>query len=104
MSNIASRLKRDAGSVSDMLTRLEDRGFVKRYIDLADRRQVNVFLTLKGRETCDRSRGDSAIRRILTRLAPEDLHQLHNYLSELYQASVEENRRDGQGKGVTVNQ
>jgi DNA-binding MarR family transcriptional regulator len=104
MSNIASRLKRDAGSVSDMLTRLEDRGFVKRYIDLADRRQVNVFLTLKGRETCDRPRGDSAIRRILTHLGPDNLRQLHNYLSELYQASLEENRRDGQGKEVTINQ
>lgn len=102
VSNIATRLKRDASSVSDMLTRLEDRGLAKRYIDLADRRQVNVFLTQKGRDTCDRSRGDSAIRRILTHLSPEDLQRLHNYLTDLYEASIEENKPDGRHSAVPV--
>ena len=50
VSNIAKGVQRDLSSVLTMLSRLESRGLVKRFINPNDRRQVYAFLTEKGRK------------------------------------------------------
>jgi DNA-binding MarR family transcriptional regulator len=60
-SELAAQLGVTPGSVTQLITSLEARGWVLRHIDAEDRRAVRVSLTETGREELDRVRSTFAL-------------------------------------------
>lgn len=68
--------------------RLEERGFIRRVGDPADRRVVLVELTDEGRETIDETLPDHAAneKRLLASLSSEEQRVLITLLKKLHQS------------------
>tara|TARA_R110002049_G_scaffold54869_24_gene152431 strand:+ start:812 stop:1399 length:588 start_codon:yes stop_codon:yes gene_type:complete len=93
----ASRLAREtdlsSGAMTNRIDRLEQRGFVKRVADLADRRGVNVSLTPEGTREIDKAiqrRLDSAAASLQGLSEAEQ-----NVLAGLLRTIVLSSRKDG---------
>ncbi|HBT95888.1 MAG TPA: MarR family transcriptional regulator [Coriobacteriia bacterium] len=55
VSELGEHLHLDSGTLTPMLKRLEDKGFVRRERDKTDERAVNIILTDKGTALADRA-------------------------------------------------
>ena len=101
MSDIVHALGVSVSTVSEVVERLVERGYVTRHDDPQDRRQVVVALTDAGRDLLTRFRdlnGD-LIRELLARLRPADLAAIDRGVTALHAAAVQL-RRELTGTGA----
>ena len=82
---------RKAHSISELLSRIEKAGLVRKVKDLDRKNQVRVVLTEKGRETYHhQSTNTVSIRKIMSLLSEEDRQQLRSCLQVLRDKAVKE--------------
>ena len=88
-SELVDRLGVTMSTVSGLVDRLVDHGYVSRHDDPADRRQVVITLTPAGGEYLDRLRelGANQLRRLLSRLEPADLVPIQHSMTLLLEAA-----------------
>jgi DNA-binding MarR family transcriptional regulator len=91
MSELVHVLSVSVSTVSELVDRLVEQGFVARRDDPADRRQVVVSLTPAGAALVDRFRDLSGvqIRALLERLSPADLAAIDQGVRALHAAAVD---------------
>jgi len=92
INDIASRLERAQNTVSEKISRLEDKGLVRRIGDVNDRRITRVEITDKGLDlvkTIKRERSNKVIYSALKNMEEDEvkdllknLEKLHHYLKE----------------------
>ncbi len=84
-SDVARHMGLPPPTVSHMLRRLEERGFVERTLDSKDLRRFAFRLTEKGKVALEEAERlmEAALRRRLARLSPEESAQLLGLLSRL---------------------
>lgn len=84
---LASRFELKAGSLSEVLTKLEEAGYLTRARDPQDRRQLIVSLTSEGKTKADEDQLDRERFRAeaLTCLSPAERKQLEDMLDRIKQ-------------------
>ena len=82
-AEISRRLIREPHSVSELLSRMEREGLIKRVKDLPRKNQVRVLITDKGRQAYEQSTEREAIHRIMSVLSEEEHQQLRSCLEKL---------------------
>jgi DNA-binding MarR family transcriptional regulator len=82
-AEISRGLFRESHTISEILSRMEKQGLLKRVKDLTRKNLVRVELTEQGRETCNRSTRRESIHKILSVLSSEERQQLELYLRRL---------------------
>ncbi|WP_298630736.1 MarR family transcriptional regulator [uncultured Thermus sp.] len=84
-SDVARHMGLPPPTVSHMLRRLEERGFVERTLDSKDLRRFAFRLTEKGKVALEEAERlmEAALRRRLARLSPEEVDHLARLLSKL---------------------
>ena len=87
-SEIAQWIFRQPHSVSELISRMEERGLVKKVKDLKRKNQVRVTITEKGREAYQLAKRKS-IQRIMSSLSEEQLQQLRSSLEILRAKALE---------------
>lgn len=85
MSEMAERLDVTPGAVTQMVTRLEKKGYVMRSKSSRDKRQTTLSLTEKGRQLCENHiaydrQEHIAISKRLAECSDEDLEQFIHYV------------------------
>ena len=92
VSGVASRLALEPSTITPLVKRLEQAGFVERQRSAADERQVHVRLTKSGRDV--RARTSCLAQRLLQRsgMTPEELTALNQQVKKL---------RDALSKSIT---
>jgi DNA-binding MarR family transcriptional regulator len=75
-TEISHWLMRKKNTVSELLTRMEKRGMIKRVKDAHQKKQVNILLTQKGREMYSRSNKRESLKNIFSCLSKEEHQQL----------------------------
>ena len=84
--------KRQGPAVSRTLKTLEDKGYIERDVNKADRRNTYVKLTASGeqkQEECEQIMSSFA-HAVISKIDRDDMEQLIDCLNELYEASREE--------------
>jgi DNA-binding MarR family transcriptional regulator len=76
--------------VSELVTRMERKGLVKRAKDLGNKKLVRVILTKKGCEICNKTRKLEYLTRIMSCLSEEERQQLASYLYRLRDRALDE--------------
>ena len=91
MSRLVSQLGVSISTVSGLVDRLVDRGFVSRHDDPADRRQVVVAATSAGTAFLDQMRdlGNAQFRELIARLRPDDLRTVRRSIEILSRVADE---------------
>ena len=91
MSSLVSQLGVSISTVSGLVDRLVDHGFVSRHDDPADRRQVVVAATPAGLAFLDRMRelGNSQFRELIARLRPDELRTVRRSIEILSRVAEE---------------
>lgn len=90
-SELASELHLDRGTITGIVARLEQAGFVTRENNPHDGRGVHLRLTAKGRSV-NRTRPttiESAVRRAVRRVAPRDITVARRLLATVSQELIE---------------
>lgn len=82
-TDISQRLVRKPHSVSELLSRMEKEGLLRRVKDLENKSQVRVTLTEKGNKTYYQSKKRESIHEIMSCLSDEEREQLGSYLLKL---------------------
>ena len=82
-AEISRGLFRESHTISEILSRMEKQGLLKRVKDLTRKNLVRVELTEQGRDTCIRSTRRESIHKILSVLSSEERQQLELYLRRL---------------------
>lgn len=82
-AEISRGLFRESHTISEILSRMEKQGLLKRVKDLSRKNLVRVELTEQGREACNRSAKRESIHKILSVLSSEERQQLELYLRRL---------------------
>lgn len=80
---ISRFLFREPHSVSELVSRMEKDGLVRKVKDLDNKGQVRVVLTEKGHETYSRSSNRESIHEIMSCLSEEERQQLKSCLLKL---------------------
>lgn len=93
MTDIAEEMRVSKSAVTQLVTRMEKRGVIKRYHDKKDRRIVFVKPTDKGREVfADKSQAMLAyIEKLVGRIGEEDSDKLVEILNKILSIVKEEN-------------
>ena len=89
-AEISRWLFRKSHSVSELLSRMEKQGLVKRVKDLDKRNLVRVTLTEKGREAYNQSTKRESIHKIMSSLSEEKRQQLRSCLQQLWDRALKE--------------
>ena len=91
MSGLVAQLGVSISTVSGLVDRLVDRGFVSRHDDPADRRQVVVAATPAGTAFLDQMRdlGNTQFRELIARLRPDDLRTVRRSIEILSRVADE---------------
>ena len=76
LAQIGQRSFRKINTVSEILSRMEKQGLVKRIKDLKQRNRVRILLTEKGTKTSHQADRRESILRIMSCLTEEECHQL----------------------------
>jgi DNA-binding MarR family transcriptional regulator len=87
-------------SVSELITRMEKKGLIRKSKDTKRRNVVRIAITDHGRKTCHNAMQPDFIRRIMSRLSSEQRDQLRNILNILLSEALKE--LDMEGKNVTI--
>ena len=91
MSRLVSQLGVSISTVSGLVDRLVDRGFVSRHDDPADRRQVVLEATSAGTAFLDgmRELGNAQFRELIARLRPDELRTVRRSIEILSRVADE---------------
>jgi DNA-binding MarR family transcriptional regulator len=91
MSPLVSQLGVSISTVSGLVERLVDRGFVSRHDDPADRRQVVLAATPAGTAFLDgmRELGNAQFRELIARLRPDELRTVRRSIEILSRVADE---------------
>lgn len=76
--------------VSELVTRTERKGLVRRVRDLGNKRLVRVNLTKRGAEICNKSRKLESVTGIMSCLSENERQQLASYLYRVRDRALEE--------------
>jgi DNA-binding MarR family transcriptional regulator len=89
-SDLCKGIQYDAGAMTRMLDRLEEKGLLRRSRDPTDRRLVNLELTEKGTEALPRMRDISmrALNRFLQGFSKAEARQLEGLLTRMMENAV----------------
>ena len=82
-SEISRFIMRQPHTVSALIDRMEEKGYVKKYHDLEKKNLVRVAITPKGTEAYESSRKRGPIHRIMGVLSEEERVQLKELLKKL---------------------
>ena len=90
-AKVSRRFFREPHSVSELISRMEKRGLVKRMKDLPRKNMVRIVLTDEGHDIYQRSkRARKPVLRIMSKLSNEQREQLRLFLTILQDAAVDE--------------
>ncbi len=90
-SDIARWLFQEPHSISELISRMEKLGLVKKVRDPIEKRRVRISLTDKGREIyLSKSSRSGMMYKILACLSNEDRKQLHSILQKLLNTTAKE--------------
>lgn len=92
VSELTAKLKAKGPAVSRTLKTLEDKGYIERDVNKADRRNTYVKLTISGKqkvEECEQIMSSFA-HAVISKIDRGDMEQMIECLNELYEASREE--------------
>ena len=90
-AEISRRFFREPHSVSELISRMEKRGLVKRMKDLPRKNMVRIVLTDEGHDIYQRSKKThEPLLRIMSKLSNEQREQLRLFLTILQDAAVDE--------------
>lgn len=98
IGNLAKEFQISAPAVSKAISSLEKRGYVKRMIDINNRRSVTVIPTKEGILAMDEDRKffEKITKRISQEIEDEKLEELEIFLNKLYKTvhdTIEEERK-----------
>lgn len=77
-------------SVSNLVSRMEKKGLVKKVNDLDRKNLVRVAITEKGQQVYDESGKMKSVNRIMSALSEEERQQLWSCLNKLWDGALEE--------------
>ena len=83
LSELSRCLLREPHSVSQLITRMEKKGLVRKVKDLDRKNLVSVVMTEKGQQAYDQSTGREAIHYVMSSLSEEERQQLSSCLEKL---------------------
>lgn len=83
-------------SVSELITRMEKKGLVRKNKDKKIRNIVRITITKKGREVCYQAMQIDFIRRIMSSLSEEQREQLRSSLQVLLSEAIKELGMEGE--------
>ncbi|UVK97105.1 MarR family winged helix-turn-helix transcriptional regulator [Pseudomonas sp. B21-048] len=88
-AELCRHLSLDSGSMTRMLDRLEQKGFLARQRSEADRRQVQLVLTEQGQQLTDRlpQIGAEAMNELAEAITPQELKTLEQILKKILVAA-----------------
>jgi DNA-binding MarR family transcriptional regulator len=89
-ADLSRLLFRRPHTVSDLLTRMEKQGLVRRKRDAKRRNVSRVVLTAKGEEAYERQRQVGAVARVLSELTPQESEMVQGALDRLRRKAIEE--------------
>ena len=91
-SDLCTSISYDAGAMTRMIDRLEEKGLLRRSRDPADRRLVNLELTEKGNLAVPRMREVSmkVVNRFLHGFSKPEARQLEGYLARMLENAARE--------------
>lgn len=89
LGNIVQRMFQEPHSVSELLSRMERKGLVKRMRDLP-RKNLRVKMTEKGQQAYDMSTKRETIHSIMLSLSEEESHHLKSCLEKLRARALQE--------------
>jgi len=95
-AEISRRLLREPHTVSELLSRMEQRGLVARVKDLDRKNMVRIVMTEKGREAYSQSTKRDSIHRIMSSLSKRGHQELTSYLKTLRDTALQEKGMDGE--------
>jgi len=90
MAEISRLMFRERHSINGLVTRMEEKGLVKKVRDQRRKNIVRVALTEKGERAFQQSTRRESIHRIMSRLTEEQRRQLGSVLPSLIESSLEE--------------
>ncbi len=92
MSDLAEYTHALPPSVSRSIKALEQKGYVRRFVDQKDRRNTLVEITKSGREVLQESNAimDEYIRRVFEKTDKEEMARLVRYIYQQYELAKEE--------------
>lgn len=82
-ADLSRQILRDAHTVSELLTRMEKDGLIKRVKDLPRKNQIRIVLTSKGQEAYHKSIKRESIHDIMSVLSAEEQQQFRSYLKRI---------------------
>ena len=91
-AEIARWLFREPHSISELLSRMERDGLVRRVKDLCRKNLVRIVLTEKGREVYHKSTKRELVCEIMSSLSEEERQQLRSCLQKLRDKALKELR------------
>jgi DNA-binding MarR family transcriptional regulator len=83
ISALAHYLFRNNNSVSELLIRMEKKGWIKRIKDVAENHRIRIVLTEKGKEACYQATRPDFIHEIMSALTLEQRQQLQSLVEVL---------------------
>ena len=89
-SEISRYTIREPHTTSQVLSRMEKKGLVRRTNDLERKNMVRVALTKKGKQAYYQSTKLESVSKVLSCLSEEERHQLNAYLQRLRAAQLKE--------------
>lgn len=92
VSELTAKLKAKGPAVSRTLKTLEDKGYIERDVNKADRRNTYVKLTISGKQKVEEYEQimSSFAHAVIAKIDRDDMEQMIECLNELYEASREE--------------
>jgi DNA-binding MarR family transcriptional regulator len=88
-AQLARQIHRDPHSVSELLTRMEEEGYIKKVKDLPKKNQVRITLTTKGLDTYSKTIKRESIHRVVSVLSPTEKKRINSYLERIRNRSIQ---------------
>lgn len=95
---LTERLNIEPGSMSEVLAKLEDKGFIQREKDADDRRKMLISLTGKGQNAAMQGSDSDADESMLDVLSEEEKETLKKILQKLLEHWKTERKEQGNGR------
>ncbi len=90
VTEISRWVFREAHTISELLSRMERDGLVRRVKDLDKKNMVRIELTEKGRKAHSQTMKQDSISRMMSSLSKEERLQLGSYLGKLRESAFKE--------------
>ena len=82
-AQLARQIHRDPHTASELLTRMEAEGLIRKTKDLPSKNQIRVALTEKGLEAYNKTVKRESIHDIISILSAEERRQMNSYLKRI---------------------